>query len=183
HDALERGLLEARFDFGFSHRRSDRSDLISKLLSSSPVRLFVAPRWKGVALAELLSKLPLLVAHDDPAVDVLLSDSEISPPSTVRGEDPLTLFLLCQGGQGVGVFSDAYVKQLGGKLVPVRDFKDRVIRSEDAVVLFLRGAENAEAVQRLIAIEMSPRGRASALRSGQVRPGLRKGYLETKKTT
>ncbi|MFH1018857.1 MAG: LysR family transcriptional regulator [Pseudomonadota bacterium] len=182
HEALERGLLEARFDFGFSDRRSARGDMVSKLLFSSPVRLFASPRLKGVSLAGLLSKFPLLVAHDDPAVDVLLSDLEIPPPSTVRGEDPLTLFFLCQAGQGVGVFSDAYVERMGGTLVPVRGFKDRVIRSEDAVVLFLRGAENAEAVQRLLALEKTPRGRASGVKANRTRAESRDGYSETERT-
>jgi len=153
HEELEKGLCEARFDFGFSDRGSERKDIAPEIIFSSFIRFYVAPKREGKSLEELFQNLPILYFNNDSTtrgfVEHLFSELGLTPRETVTSEFPGLLFELCESGRGVGVFNEASVKLLGSKLKPISLPQGTLEIQDKLYVLWAKGAENSDAVQRL----------------------------------
>ncbi|MFH1262777.1 MAG: LysR family transcriptional regulator [Pseudomonadota bacterium] len=152
-DGLERGLLETEFDFGICHRAPERRDVTACRISSSPVRLFVTKKMAGRSARELFKTLPILSWKEDSgsggSLDKFLGEADLHSVARVTGEDMITLHQFCEAGLGIGVFSEAFVKGLGSRLVPLRIKGESTIRMEEAYVAWFKEAEKTAAIQHL----------------------------------
>lgn len=151
---LERELFESRFDFGFSNFRAKKNGLSSCPISISPVKLYVSPKWGNTLLPKLIKRLPILnwkaAAGIQSSLSIFLKDRELSPQSTITGEDVSTLHQFCEAGMGIGVFSEDFVQCFGNKLVPIKNLKNDVIRIEKVFVIWLQEAKKTKAIQHLL---------------------------------
>jgi DNA-binding transcriptional LysR family regulator len=154
YSELEKGLAEAKFDFGFTDRVPERKDLVHQLVSRAAIKFYVAPKWAHLPFSNLLEKLPLLICNSDPSqrslAEQALIDSDHTPSAVVTSDYPSTLLDLCLQGVGIGVFSETPILRmtmqgLTSLRVPVGAPKLK----DDLYVLWSTGAENTEAVKNL----------------------------------
>lgn len=153
HEELEKGLLEAKFDFGFSDRGPERKDIVPELIFSSRIRFYIAPKWEGKELEELFHILPILYFNNDSTtrgfVEHLLGELDIAPQESVTSEFPGLLFELCEAGRGIGVFNEASVKHEGSSLKSLSLPKGALEIEDKLYVLWAKEAENSDAIKRL----------------------------------
>ncbi|HTL11488.1 MAG TPA: LysR family transcriptional regulator [Bdellovibrionota bacterium] len=154
YNELERGLAEARFDFGFSDRLPERKDLVTHCISQSQIRFYVAERWEGEPLSKLLKRLPLLICNAEPAhrslAEQALIDAEMAPSAVVSSEYPSALVDLCRQGVGVGFLSEASVRSLGNQgLSALRTPREAPRLQDSLFALWTREASNTAAVLHL----------------------------------
>ncbi|HLG19216.1 MAG TPA: LysR family transcriptional regulator [Bdellovibrionota bacterium] len=180
-ELLERGLLSAQFDFGLAHRVSERTDIVSSLISSSPVRLFVARRLSGRRVEELFETLPILCWKEDTAIgsslDTFLNERDFHPVSTINAEDMWTLHQFCAVGLGVAALSEAFIEKMGNHLVPAKLKDHRPIRMEETYVSWFQGAENTAVIQHLRKILQS-----KGYRSENNKKEIRRRTISSKRT-
>jgi len=151
---LEKGLVEARFDFGFSDRVPDRKDLACRRVSLAPVHFYVAQKWSEIPFSELLQKLPLLICNAEPErrslAEQSLLESDLSPCSVVTSDYPGTLIDFCEQGIGIGVFSEKTLPgRLGKGLSELRAPKDSPKLKDSLYALWSKEAEGTLAVSSL----------------------------------
>jgi DNA-binding transcriptional LysR family regulator len=151
---LEKGLSNARFDFGFSDRIPERKDISFERVSQSTIRFYVAPKWNDMPFSELLQKLPLLICNAEPAhrslAEQSLIDADIVPSAVVTSDYPSTLMELCQQGVGVGVFSELPIQRLGMLgLTTLRVPKDAPKLQDNLYALWGKDGDNTAAVKAL----------------------------------
>lgn len=154
YQELEKGLLDARYDFGFSDRIAERRDITHQLVSQALVKFYVAPRWAKAPFSELLQKLPLLVCNAEPTHRSLseqaLIDADLAPSSVVTSDYPSMLIDLCIQGVGIGVFSETPMQRivmqgLASLAVPA----DAPKLHDNLYALWHEGAQNSAAVKML----------------------------------
>lgn len=153
HEKLEKELLSARLDFGFSNRKTERKDLVAHLLSSSPFRLFVPQKSKETDYRTLFSEKPLLawtgVLGTGSQLDSLLVERTLSPVSVISGDEMSALYRLCKEGVGVGLFSEGFVREMGNGLTLANGSEEVDLGNEELYALWMSDAEEGEAIQRL----------------------------------
>ncbi len=112
HDQLESALLEARLDFGFTDRKTDRKDVGQKLVVESELRFFVSKSIPELSLAEYLQTKPLVICRGDrnspSAVEELLDTVNLSPRNVIVSEYPSLVEFLCRAGDAVAVLGRAH---------------------------------------------------------------------------
>lgn len=152
HENLEKGLSEARFDFGFTDRPPERKNIAQKLLSASNIGFFVAKKFKDGTAQEMFAKLPLLVCNANPGVrslaEQILQDTNIETSATISADYPSMLIDLCKSGLGIAVFSQDAVEgetSLSQLSLP----RGAIKLPHRLYVLWSRDSENSEAVKRL----------------------------------
>lgn len=152
---LERGLAEARFDFGFSDRTPERKDLVHQRVSQASIKFYVAPRWAHTPFSKLIQALPLLICNAEPShrslAEQALIDSDLIPSAVVTSDYPSTLLDLCQQGAGIGVFSEAPTpgSDMRG-LTSLRNPSGAPKLQDSLYVMWAEGGENTAAVKLLI---------------------------------
>lgn len=151
---LEKGLAEARYDFGFSDRLPERKDLVHKRLSQSFIKFYVSPKWKDIPFSELLQKLPLLICNPEPAhrsfVELSLIEADLAPSAVVTSDYPSTLLDLCQQGVGIGAFSETPIQRMGIQgLTTLQVPQDAPKVQDNLFVLWAVGAEKTAPVKVL----------------------------------
>jgi DNA-binding transcriptional LysR family regulator len=155
YDELEKGLAEARYDFGFSDRIPSRKDVRQVRASQAAVNFYVAPRLSHKPFGELIKSLPLLICSADPSqrslVEQVLLDADLAPSSVVTSDYPSTLFDLCLQGVGIGVFSEVPKGQLANKgLSALQVPKGAPKLKDNLFCLWAESAENTEAIELLV---------------------------------
>lgn len=112
HDALETALLEARLDFGFTDRKSERRDIVQHLVVESELCFFVSKKVPELALKEYLQTLPLVICRGDrngpSAVEDLLDSIGLAPRNVIVAEYPSLVEFLCREGSAVAVLGRAH---------------------------------------------------------------------------
>jgi len=151
---LEKGLSDARFDFGFSDRMPERKDLTSQRVSQAFVKFYVALKWADTPFSELLQKLPLLICNAEPArrslAEQALVDADLVPSAIVTSDYPSTLLDLCHQGAGIGVFSETPMQRMAMQgLTSLRVPQGAPKLQDNLFVLWAQGAENTAAVKLL----------------------------------
>lgn len=151
---LERGLVEAKFDFGFSDRMVDRPEIVSHLISSSELNLYVSSKWAGEKFSDLISRLPLLVCTTESGgrtvLERLLEETDHSPTSVISSDYPSLLFELCKKGRGIGVFGEDAVASVNQPLLKTLRIPQNAPRLKDKLyVHWSRDSENTEVIKHL----------------------------------
>jgi len=152
HEQLEAALLEARIDFGFTDRKSDRKDIIQCQVVASELGLFVSQRLPEMALTEYLKTIPLVVCRPDrsgpSAMEELLDSFDLMPRNIVASEYPSLVEYLCREGSGVAVMGRAHFS--GDETIRMLHLpKEFPSLNERLYVTWAADSENAEAVKRL----------------------------------
>lgn len=154
---LEKGLADARFDFGFSDRVPERKDLSHECVSEALIKFYVSPKWSETPFSELLRKLPLLICNAEPAhrsfAEQSLIDADLTPMAVVTSDYPSSLLDLCRQGLGIGVFSEGPIHGVGlQELTSMRVPHDAPKLQDNLYVVWSKEAENTAAVRHLKAI-------------------------------
>jgi DNA-binding transcriptional LysR family regulator len=158
HADLEKGLAEARFDFGFTDRPPERKDLDSQLVVSTELNFYVAAGKgpSGERLADLLAELPLLISTPTTStrglVEHYLEEAGIAPRAIIRSDYPSLTLDLCRNGHGVGVFTEEAITSAYGSRDGLREVKGGPRISERLYVVWPKGSENSAALQALRAL-------------------------------
>lgn len=149
---LEKGLSEARFDFGFSDRKPERKDIFCQHVSQSYIKFYVSKRWSEKPFSELLQKLPLLICNAEPSqrslAEQAILEADLSPSAVITSDYPSTLIDLCQQGAGLGVFSESHTEHVTG-LTTLRVPRGAPKLQDNLYVLWGVGAENTAAIKQL----------------------------------
>lgn len=154
HEELEKGLSEARFDFGFSDRPPERKDVTSRLVSSSQLQFYVSPKQAARKLSDLLSELPLLICNAEggrrsPTED-FLEELGLTPSAVITSDYPSLLLDLCRNGRGVCLYNEEALKRLEKNgLRTLRIPKSGAKMVDRLYALWAKGAENSASVERL----------------------------------
>lgn len=151
---LEKGLTDARFDFGFSDRAPERKDLSYACVSQGHIKFYVSAKWEETPFAELLRRLPLLICNADPSrrslAEQALIDSELTPSAVVTSDYPSTLLDLCLQGAGIGVFSESPVQRMAMQgLTSLRVPRGAPRLQDNLFAVWASGAVNTAAISRL----------------------------------
>lgn len=151
---LEKGLLDSRFDFGFSDRIPERKDLVYRRVSQAFVNFYVAPQWAETSFSELLQRLPLLICNAVPSqrslAEQALIDAELVPSAVVTSDYPSTLLDLCQQGVGIGVFSETPIQRMMMQgLTTLRVPHGAPKLHDNLFLIWTEGAENTAAIKLL----------------------------------
>jgi LysR family nitrogen assimilation transcriptional regulator len=154
YSELEKGLTEARFDFGFSDRLPERKDLAHQKVSQAFIKFYVSAKWENIPFSKLIQTLPLLICNAEPARRSLAEQSliaaDLAPSAVVTSDYPSTLLDLCQQGVGIGVFSETPMQRMGMQgLTRLRVPQDAPKLQDNLFALWTAEAENSEAVKRL----------------------------------
>lgn len=153
HDDLEKGLSDARFDFGFSDRLPERKNIFHQLISSSAISFYVAASIAHEKFGDLFSKLPLLVCNSDlgsrSAIEQALEESDLLPCAIMSADYPSLLLDLCQAGLGIAAFGEESVSQTDAAVETIRSPKGAPRLMQRLYVLWSKDGENSEAVGRL----------------------------------
>lgn len=154
HDELERGILEAKYDFGFSDHAPDRPEIKSQLISSSTLSFYVASKWAETKFSDLIAKLPLLICSAEPnsrtVIERLLEETDLAPSSVVSSDYPSLLLELCEKGRGIGIFGEESLAPVNRSILRSFRVSKGAPRLRDKLyVLWSKDSENAEVVYRL----------------------------------
>jgi DNA-binding transcriptional LysR family regulator len=152
HDELENALLEAKLDFGFTDRRSERKEIVQSTVMNSELRFFVSNKLPKRYLREFLEEMPLVICRSErrvpSAIEEFLDSLDLTPKNVIVSEYPSLVESLCREGAGVSVLgrlhfeNDPSVQMLR---LP-RDFPNL---TEKLYVTWASYGENSEAIKRL----------------------------------
>jgi DNA-binding transcriptional LysR family regulator len=153
-ETLEASLLKGQFDFGFSDKKPNRSDLLFEQIDQSTVRFYVSADWNNESLAELLKRLPLLVCRSEGSTEALiehaLQEIDILPSSVISSDFPSVLVDLCRTGVGVGAFCEEPISKLNTQSIrSLRNPKDAPKIETKLFVIWAAAAENTIAISHL----------------------------------
>lgn len=161
HEELEKGLSDARFDFGFSSHYPERKNIVSAQISSSSLGFFIARKLSGIDFKDLLATLPLLICNAEPRLrsvtSQFLAEADITPTATITADYPSLLFDLCQHGLGIGVFNEEALASVGPKQsqeIIIIEGSPKI--TDRLYVLWSKDGENSEAVKRMTEILSHP---------------------------
>lgn len=152
HEQLETALLEARLDFGFTDRRSERRDIVQVQIASSELNFFVSQNIPEKSLRDYLQTMPLALCQSErigpSAIEEVLDSFDLHPKNVVVSEYPSFVKHLCRQGLGVAVlgsshFSDDTTMKM---LKLPSEFPNLV---ERLYATWAADSENAESVKRL----------------------------------
>lgn len=154
YDELERGILEAKFDFGFSDHAPDRAEIKSQLISSSMLTFYVAAKWGDAKFSDLIAKLPLLICSAEPnsrtLIEKLLEETDTAPSSVVSSDYPSLLLELCEKGRGIGVFGEDSLAPVNRSILKSFQVSKGAPKLRDKLyVLWSRDSEGTEVIRRL----------------------------------
>lgn len=161
YDELEKGLLDARFDFGFSNRPPERKTICHAQISSSPLTFLVAKSLAEKDFKQLIATLPLLVCNAEPGIrsvtNQFLEELDIVPVSTMTADFPSLLIELCQKGMGIGVFSEEAIESMGSAMSQLITIVHGAPKIADRLnVLWSKDSESSEAVKHMTEILSRP---------------------------
>ncbi|RYZ91254.1 MAG: LysR family transcriptional regulator [Proteobacteria bacterium] len=152
HDLMESALLEAKLDFGFTDRRTDRKDIVQQLVVESELCFLVSNKVGEGTLKDYLQTFPLVICRGDragpSAVEDLMESIGLSSPNLIVAEYPSLVEFLCREGTAIAVLGRAHfrndpnVRMLN--LPP--EFPALV---ERLYISWARDAEQSEAIVRL----------------------------------
>ncbi len=157
HEDLERQLLEAKVDFGYTDQKSERKDIEQELLLSADFGFFAAPEVaKDYSLIQLLERLPLFITRaqspNPSTIENILSEYEINYRSVVASEFPSFVVYMCRTGAGVAVISRKYVETMAlpvKEIAPPANFPKI---SDKLYVTWAKSSRNSAAIQQLVAL-------------------------------
>lgn len=152
HDELENALLEAKVEFGFTDRRSNRKDIVQSTVMTSELRFFVSSKLPRKSLKDFLKELPLVICRSESgvpsAIEAFLETLGLSPKNVIVSEFPSLVESLCREGSGISVLgrrhfeSDRSVQMLA---LP-RSFPEL---TEKLYVTWAIYGEKSEAIKKL----------------------------------
>lgn len=154
HEVLEKGLSDARFDFGFSRKLPERKDISHQLVSCSPLNLYVAEHLAKEDFSSLISRIPMVICGAESGgldiIDQLLEQTELSPRSIVTSDYPGLVFEFCKKGNGIGIFSDESIQKLdGGSLHFLRTPRGAPTLTDKLYVLWPKDSDHSKAIGHL----------------------------------
>ncbi|HRK02620.1 MAG TPA: LysR family transcriptional regulator [Oligoflexia bacterium] len=154
HDELEKGLAEARFDFGFSNRVPDRKDIGHLLVARSALKFFVAKNIANESFSTLCSKLPIVICGAESRgldlVEQLFEDLALKPKSIVTSDYPGLVLDLCLKERAIGVFGEDSIQNLNLDILCPLPYPERSSNRFDSLyVLWPKDSENSKAIQFL----------------------------------
>jgi LysR family transcriptional activator of nhaA len=156
HEELEKGLSEARFDFGFSNQPPERKDIVSQLLSTTSLGFYVAFELSKKKFLDLLEEIPILICKSDLRVrgslEEFLDELDIVPNGVISSDYPSLIVDLCRQGKGIGVFAEASMEIQSSDLSEIKAPKGAPRLNEKLFALWPKGGENSESVRYLKAI-------------------------------
>jgi len=152
NDTLERALIDAKLDFGFTDQRTERRNIVQTSIGSSPLRFFVSTKHAHRGFSELVKSMPLLICRSGPKnssiVEKLLEQLNLPPKGIIASEYPGLIEDLCRQGVGIAVLSRAHFDDSSG-LRMLRPNIDLPPLSENLFVTWTTSAENSEAIRHL----------------------------------
>jgi DNA-binding transcriptional LysR family regulator len=148
---LELLLVKGHLDFGFSDQASQRKDVFSHRLLTSPIRFYVAEQWAQHSLKEIVQKIPLLLCQSEASTDAFLQkallDVGISPISLVKADYPGILLDMCRSGLGVGAFCEGTEGGFSaGQLHSLQESKNTPKIQTETYLLWAANGESTTAV-------------------------------------
>lgn len=157
---MEGALLEAKLDFGFTDRKTNRSDIIQHPLVQSELCLFVSKKVSERSLKEYLSDLPLVVCRGDrngpSSVEEMLESVGFTSSNIIVADYPSLVEFLCREGSAVAVLGRAHFKN-----DPTMRMLDLPLEIPPLVerlyVSWALDSENSEAIIRLRKTLETPR--------------------------
>jgi LysR family transcriptional activator of nhaA len=154
HEELEKGLSEAKFDFGFSNQAPERKDIVAHLVSITSLSFYVRTDLAERRFSELLADMPILICKSElgirsPIEDVL-EEIDLAPRAIISSDYPSLILELCQNGKGIGIFGeDTIESQHGNGLKVLRNPRGAPKLKEKLFALWPKGGENSESVRQL----------------------------------
>lgn len=163
HEDLERGLAEARFDFGFSGKVPERKDVVHQLISRSPLKFFVSDELAREEFSDLIARLPVVICSAESGglsvIEQLLEQTEYAPKSIVTSDYPGLVSELCQKGCAIGVFGDESINKVdSGTLHSLKTPRGAPTITDKLFVLWPKDSENSRAVKHLCALLPKEKG-------------------------
>lgn len=152
HEEMENALLEAKLDFGFTDRRSERKSIVQLPLVSTELRFFVSSRVPEKDLSELLRQMPLVICRSErqfpSAIEAVLDSLDLTPKNLIICEYPSLVESLCREGIAVAVLGRLHFENDPSvTMLPLpRSFPDL---AERLYASWVAEGENLEAVRRL----------------------------------
>lgn len=152
HDEMETALLEAKLDFGFTDRRSERRNIIQSMVVASDLRFFVSSRLPKRDIRDHLKELPLVICRSErrvpSAIEEVLDSLDLVPKNIIVSEYPSLVESFCREEAGVAVLGKKHFENDAGvtMLKLPRDFPDL---TERLYVTWATDGENLEAIRRL----------------------------------
>lgn len=152
HERLETALLEARVDFGFTDRRSERRDIVQSQIASSELGFFISSRVPNRSLNEHLESMPLVLCQSDrlgpSVIEEVLDSLDIHSKRIVVAEYPSFVKYLCQEGLGIAVLGKGHF--INGPSMKMLELPAEFPALVERLYLtWAADAGNAEAVIRL----------------------------------
>ncbi|MGK5086824.1 LysR family transcriptional regulator [Bdellovibrionota bacterium FG-2] len=153
-EELEKGLAEARFDFGFSGKISGRKEIAHQIVTSSPLHFYVSHENAKEKFTDLITRLPVVICSTESSglnlLNQLLEQTELTPKSVVTADYPGLVFKLCAKGCAIGVFGDESLKKTGidaphHLTIP----KGAPTITDNLYVLWSKDSDNSQAVRHL----------------------------------
>lgn len=152
HDELENALLEAKIDFGFTDRRSDRKDIVQSTVMTSELRFYVRSDLPQKSLRDFLEEMPLVICRSErrvpSAIEEFLDSIDLAPKNIIVSEYPSLVESLCRDGAGVSVLGRLHFendKSVQMLRMP-KDFPNLV---DKLYVTWASYGEKSEAIKRL----------------------------------
>lgn len=152
HEQLENALIEARMDFGFTDRRSERKNIMQVPVVTSELTFFASKKVADMPLREILLRMPLVLCRSErigrSAVEEVLDSLDLNPRNIVISEYPSFVKHLCREGLGIAVLGKSHFDDdpTMTMLDLPREFPCLV---ERLYVTWTLDSENAEAIAKL----------------------------------
>ncbi len=112
HDELELALLDAKLDFGFTDRKSERKAIEQIEVMTSELRLFVSSEIPQHDARQFLKKSPLILCRSErtipSAIEEILEALDLAPENLIISEYPSLVESLCRAGQGIAVLGRSH---------------------------------------------------------------------------
>lgn len=152
HYDMEKAILEAKLDFGFTDQRSERKNIVQTTVEASELNFFVSATLPEKDLADFLTELPLVVCRSGrrgpTAAEEVLESMDLAHKCLVVSEYPSLVESLCREGACIAILgrshfeSDPSVRMLNSP-------KDFPRLTEKLYATWHVDGENSEAIKRL----------------------------------
>jgi DNA-binding transcriptional LysR family regulator len=152
-EELERGLSEARLDFGFSDHPAEHKDIVDRVVSVSSLGFYAKAGLADRGFVALFRELPLLICNSQmgarTALEKFLEEAGLSPKSVITSDFPSLLIELCRTGRGIGVFGEAIADFLPSTIKSLVAPKGTPRLVDKLHLFWSRDGENSLAIQHL----------------------------------
>lgn len=151
---LEKGLAEAKYDFGFTDQLPDSSEILFQELASGSIAFFVSARLAKKNLKKLFENYPLLAYSSNSKLTEELGKCiqtlGFNFPNSINSDYPGLLLDLCQNGQGIGVFATEPFQYMQKGILKKLDLPPEIVLpTVKLYVLWHKSGENTNAVKNM----------------------------------